>query len=79
MSLLHPGEEKPGIVKHHLHRRMLLKKLEKREIRLPVRIFQDMVEVPHRLVIVDRENEMELIAALQKEILLGKVSRILLK
>jgi hypothetical protein len=59
MSLLHPGEEKPGIVKHHLHRRMLLKKFEKREIRLPVRVFQDVVEVPHRLVIMDCQNKME--------------------
>jgi hypothetical protein len=65
-------------VKDHLYGWVLLEKLKKRQVGLPVCILQNVIEVAHGLMIVNRQDKIELIAALQKEFLLGKVSRKLL-
>ena len=63
-------------MKHYLHRWVLLKELKKRQVCLPVCILQNVIEVSYRLMIMNCEDEIEFIAAFQKEFLLGKVSRI---
>ncbi len=44
---------------HYLKRLMSLKKFQEGQIRLSVRVFQHMVEIPYWLVVMDRKDQVE--------------------
>lgn len=58
------------IVQHYLDRGVFLKKLEKRQVRLPVCILQNVIKVSYGLMIMNGEDEMELWITCQRENLL---------
>lgn len=47
-------------MKDHFQRGVPLEKLEKRQVRLIIGVLEHMVEISHRLMIMDREDKVKL-------------------
>jgi hypothetical protein len=58
--LFNPGQQRPGVMEAHVNGRVLLKRLDKRQVAALERLLKNMAEVAARLMGVNEKDQMEL-------------------